>query len=365
MKILFFAESLTCGGKERRILELIQYLKQRTNYEIALILTDPVIYYEYVYDLGIPITIFSRKGIKYDPLVFIKLVRYCRRFKPDIIHSWGKMTTFYSIPAKLLLRVPLVSNLIADASKSFGFLSFNQFFLKSDILFSDIILSNSLAGLQAYKINSHKARTIWNGVNLDRFKQNGDNNKIREGIGVKSTYVVIMVAAFSSFKDYDLFIDVAKNICKIRNDITFIAVGDGPDWKRIQERILVEHIDNVILTGSQNEVERLISISHIGMLCTFSEGISNSIIEYMALGKPVISTDPEGGSKEIIVQGETGYCTDRNADEIVRLINQLLDNENLRSSMGKKGKERIFSLFSVERMGKEFELVYKDALNKR
>jgi glycosyltransferase involved in cell wall biosynthesis len=84
----------------------------------------------------------------------------------------------------------------------------------------------------------------------------------------------------------------------------------------------------------------------------------------MALGKPVISTDTIGGSKEIIIDGETGYCTQRNSEQIVVYLNSILNNEDLRLSMGNKGKERIYSHFSIERMGEEFQDIYKKILTR-
>lgn len=362
MKILFFAESLQVGGKERRLLELIQYLKQYTDYTITLVLTEPLIHYEYVYELGISIKIIKRKGLKYDPLPFIKFYRYCRYFKPDIIHAWGRMTTFYAIPAKLICRIPIVSNLISDSKRSFKSCSLDSFFFTADIFFSNVILSNSKSGLRAYKINTTKAKVIWNGVNFERFQQKFITTKVREELGVITDFMLVMVATFSIFKDYDLFLDVAKEIRKFRDDVTLIGVGDGPEWNRIQQRIEDEQINNVILTGKQKEVERIIAASDIGILCTFSEGISNSIIECMALGKPVISTDLIGGSKEIIIEGETGYCIERSAEKIVTLINFLLNYSELRVSMGNKGRERISSHFSIKRMSEEFEIVYKEVL---
>ena len=359
MKILFFTESLICGGKERRILELIRYLKTHTDYKIALIITEPIIDYDYAYNLEIDIKVIKRKGIKYDPLLFIKFWKYCQKFKPDIIHSWGRMTTFYAIPTKLFLRIPLITNMIADARGNSKKFSFKYFFFCIDILLSNVILSNSKAGLAAYKITSVKAMTIYNGVNLDRFNQNFASDNERQFLGINTPYMVIMVSAFSDLKDYDLFLDVAKEIMKLRKDVTFVGVGDGPKYEHIKQRIKKEHINNVILTGKQHNVEKIIAASDIGLLCTYSEGISNSIIEYMALGKPAISTDLIGGSKELIVEGKTGYCLERNKDKIATKINFLLDNPEIRKTMGAKGKERISSYFSLDRMGKDFLNVYK------
>lgn len=365
MKILFFLESLSCGGQERRSLELMRYLKKTFDYEIELVLTEEEIYYEEIYELGIKIIVLKRVGFKYDPSLLFKFYRICRRFKPDIIHSWGKMTTFYAIPSKLICRIPIVSSLISNSYRNFGSFSRYNFLLKTNVHFSDVILSNSMAGLIAYRILTPKAKVIYNGVNLERFRQNFDIKKIRDELGITAEYVVVMVASFSDAKDYDLFINTAKEIRRIRNDVTFVGVGDGPKWERIQQRICQEQLTNIILTGKRQDIEPIVAASDIGILCTYSEGISNSIIEYMALGKPVISTDVTGGSKEIILEGATGYCTERKTENVVTLVNLLLNNKELSNSMGNMGKSRIFSHFSIDRMSEEFENVYKEVLGRK
>lgn len=362
MKILFFAINLVSGGMERRLLELIKYLKRDPSYQISLVLTEDEIYYKYANDLDITIEIIPRNYTRYDPTLFSRFYHYCKQFKPDIIHAWSGMTTFYAIPAKLLCRVPLIGNIVANAKGNPGVLSINRFFQGVNIYFANAILSNSLVGLQAYKINSPKARVIRNGVHLERFHENIDESDVRSSLKVSTDYMVVMVACFTKSKDYDLFLDIAKRIGKIRDDVTFVGVGDGPELGRIQGRVEDEQIINVLLTGDQDKVEPIIASSDIGLLCTFSEGISNSIIEYMALGKPVIATDLNGGSKEIIVEGETGFCTARNSETVVGLLNLLFDDEILRISMGEKGRERISTHFSIERMGDDFEKLYQEVL---
>lgn len=365
MRILFFTESLIIGGKERRLLELIKYLKQNTDHIIALVISEPIIQYEYAYKLEIPIIIIKRAGLKYDPLPFIKFYKYCREFSPDIIHAWGRMTTFYAIPSKLLTRIPLVSSMIADARKNFGFFSFDNIFFKCDIVFSDVILSNSKAGLDAYNLTSAKAKVILNGVHIERFQRNFETDKVKEKLGIKTSFVVIMAAAFTVNKDYDLFLKVAKETKKFRNDVTFIGAGDGPNWRSINQKVIEESIENVLLIGKDDDIESIISASDIGLLCTYSEGISNSIIEYMALGKPVISTDINGGSKEIIIEGVTGFCTERCSGKIVEKINLLLNNNELRISMGIEGVKRINNGFSIKRMGRDFLDLYSNVLTNK
>jgi glycosyltransferase involved in cell wall biosynthesis len=362
MKILFFVESLYRGGKERRAVDLMQFLKRQNDIEIILVLTEDKIYYQSVFDLGIPIIILKRKGIKYDPGLFIKFYKCCRQYNPDIIHAWGKMTVFYAIPARLIRRIPLISSMISDSVGRFARFSFDSFFFNTGIFLSDVILSNSKSGLSAYNIKTPKAKVIPNGVNLERFRGKYDTIRIREEFGISSEFILIMVASFTGYKDYDLFIDTAREIAKLRDDTTFLGVGDGPEWNRIQKRVQDENIKNVILTGMRTDIESLVTASDIGLLCTFNEGISNSIIEYMALGKPVISTDRTGGSREIIIDGETGFCVERRTEEVVAHIIMLLNNQSLRLAMGENGKNRISSQFSIGRMGDEFLTLYKDTL---
>ncbi len=232
---------------------------------------------------------------------------------------------------------------------------------KFGLFFADIILSNSEAGLRAYKIKSPKAIVIRNGVHIERFSNQYDILSERLKLKINTKYIVVMVARFTKSKDYDLFLDIAREMGKTRDDITFLGVGDGPEHSRIQRRIKDEHISNVFLSGNRDDIETIIAASDIGLLCTYSEGISNSVIEYMALGKPVIVTDSDGGSKEVIIEGETGFCTKRDSQTIIQQLTLLLDDENLRKTMGEKGRERILSEFTIEKMGNAFMRLYDEA----
>jgi glycosyltransferase involved in cell wall biosynthesis len=222
-----------------------------------------------------------------------------------------------------------------------------------------------MAGLRAYRISERKAKVIYNGADLLRFNNSFDKQLIRNEINVSTEYLIVMVASFSAFKDYDLFLDVAKEVGSIRKDVSFAAVGDGPEMKRILKRVKDEKISNVVLTGRRTDVERIVSASDIGILCTWAEGISNSILEYMALGKPVIATDLVGGSRELIEDGITGYCINRDLLTVTTLINKLLNNKDLRLRMGQRGKERIERKFSIKRMGGEFQALYEDVLTRK
>lgn len=365
-KILFFIEALCSGGKERRFIELLCYLKANTDFKMQLVLMSEEIHYSYVLDLNIPVAVIKRKGLKYDPGVFRRFYLIARKFNPDIIHTWSIMTTFYAIPCSLLLKRPIVANLVSNAKMKFSKWSLSNLFLRTSCYRAQKILANSNAGLKAYGITSPKSVVVHNGVRLDRFSGINGFDYLRETYGITSRFIVTMVATFTINKNYDFFLDVAKLVRTVRPDITFVGVGNGPFFSKIKERIDKEEINNVILTGEQKNVEKFIAASDIAVLFTNNkyhrEGISNSIIEYMALGKPVITTDKNGGSLEIVEDGKSGFILEENARLVTRKIIELISDEELRKSMGSQGKEIIKSRFSIEKMGNRFTTIYDEVL---
>ncbi|MEM8891517.1 MAG: glycosyltransferase family 4 protein, partial [Bacteroidota bacterium] len=93
------------------------------------------------------------------------------------------------------------------------------------------------------------------------------------------------------------------------------------------------------------------------------EGISNSILEYMAMSKAVIASSG-GGTDEIVVHGKTGYLVQPSqVGELAGRIHELLDNQALRDEMGKKGYKRVYEHFNLNKMAKRYYDIYTKVLN--
>jgi len=362
MKILFFIESLRSGGKERRLVELIQYLKQHTDYEMLLVLTEDEIHYKYVHNFGINIRIIKRKRFKKDPRIFFKFYKLCKEFKPDIIHTWGHMLAFYSLPVVIFNKIPHINSQISDAPPPEQKFELYHFSFWLGFKFSNVILANSYAGLQSYGVSGEKCKVIYNGIRLERFESLTDKGSVKTKLNIHTPFLVLMLASFISTKNYTQFIDVAEYFSQIRNDITFLGVGDTEleisEYRRIQER--AANLANVKLLGKISHVESLVNACDIGVLFTYSEGISNTIIEYMACGKPVIANDA-GGTREIITNNKTGFLlTNETTEEIACIISELIDNKDKRNTIGENAKLLIADHFSIDRMGADFCNLYSE-----
>ena len=353
---------MTAGGKERRLVELIKSLKDYPDIHCELATMSKDIHYQYVFKQDIRIHYLLRKWKK-DPGIFLKLYKLCKEFKPDIIHSWGSMPSVYAVPVAKLLRIKFIDGSITYAAP---IKVFSKLWLSSKLTFpfSDTIIANSKAGLKTHNLKeSAKNLYIYNGFDFSRLKDLTDRKLIRKKFNIKTKYIVGMVANFIPAKDYETYLKAAEKILGKRKDIAFLCIGEGHSLKESKEFINEKFSENIKFLGKQKEIESIVNIFDIGILtCNTSghaEGISNSIMEYMALGKPVIATD-SGGNKEVVIDNKTGFIVQPfNVEEVVCRINELLNNKEERGSMGKTGRKRIEEKFNLDKMLYNFVELYR------
>ena len=358
------SDNLIRGGKERRLVELIKGLLKTNKVIIELILLNDINEYPEINSLGIKIHGLKRK-IKKDPRIFFRLFRISKKFRPSIIHSWGSIPSLYALPVAGLLKIKLINGMISNANCKI--LSANWIRAKITFPFSDIIIGNSFAGIRAFNAPESKSIVIHNGFDFNRINNLKPRNSIINALNIKSKYVVGMVAAFHERKDYETYFNVAQKICRTRQDITFLAIGDGEYLDRYKARLDQETNKNIMLTGRQESIESIISIMDIGVLLTndkvHQEGISNAIVEYMALGKPVIASTG-GGTKEIVMHNITGYMIDSGDEsELEKKIIYLLGNKNVADAMGLKGREIISEQFDIKNMTNKYLEIYNKVIS--
>ena len=364
MKILFFTCGLGPGGKERRLMELMKELKNHPEIEFELVLMSTDIHYKEVLDLDIKIHYLIR-NTKKDLTAFYKFYKICKSFNPDIVHCWDSMTAVYSAFTCKLLRIKLINGMITDAQKPGSLFSSNK--IRSIITFplSDIIVSNSQAGVYAYAAPRLKSRVIFNGFNFNRTLNLIPQEQVRNDLNITTRFVVGMVASFSVYKDYKTYYESAQILLDRGHDITFLAIGNETDSFQSRSLIKDEFIRDFRLLGKKSGVESLINVMDVCVLATYTEGISNSIMEYMAMAKPVVATDG-GGTKELVIQNETGFLVQPSTPlEIGNCVEQLLNNQALRHKMGMSGQKRIHEVFSIESMIHNFMNLYFSLVKKR
>lgn len=361
MKILYFIEDLGPGGKERQLTELLQRVCHQNEIKCDLLVLSNEIHYKEILELDISVHHLIRKSKK-DIRIFFKLYKLCRQLKPDIIHTWGTMTTVYAAPIAKLLNIRLINGMVRSAAPRRSFLDF--YYLAAFLTFpvSDAIVSNSNAGLEAFKAPSRKGVRIFNGFDMQRALSVREPLSMKEELSINTGKVVGMVAAVSERKDYDTYLEAAKKILKKRNDTLFLSAGGGENLEEYRKTVEGEWGNKIRFLGVRSDVESLVNIFDVGVLTTntrvHNEGIPNAVMEYMALGKPVVATD-SGGTKELVQHNVTGLIVPPGDPELLAdSIMRLLDDPLLAKKMGQAGRERIEQVFSKEKMATTFLKLY-------
>jgi len=371
MRILFFIDRMAAGGKERRLTELMKMLRKFSTVDFQLAVMDPDIHYKEVLELGIPVHFLIRKTKK-DLSIFKKFYTLCKTYKPDIVHCWDSMTAVYSYPSWKLLGFKLVNGMVVDTPANPSYLNKHYARARLTIPISDRVIGNSKAGLKAYGAKEHKSQCIYNGMDLNRFINLGNPDDVRKEFFLENNsnlFVVGMVAAFEDRKDYPTLIKAAISLVNEYPDIRFLLIGGGANLENMKLTVPENMRNRIRFTGKRGDIEHLVNSLDVGVLLTNSavhgEGISNSIIEYMALSKPVIATTG-GGTNEVVFDNVNGYLIQANDfNALKEKIILLRNNPELRVRLGGQGRKLVEERFEILGMAQQYVSMYETLLGKK
>ncbi len=362
IKILLFTESLRSGGKERRIVELIKGLSGKPDIQMELVLTRRDIHYKDIFSTKIKIHYLTRENIKQKSLGFLRFYKIAKKFKPNIIHVWGYIPAIYAIPTKLFLKTIMINNEIANAPVNVSKSLVRQ---KLTFLFSDKIIANSNAGIKSYNAPKSKSDVIYNGFDFNRISKLENKDKVREKFNITTKFVVAMVASFSYKKDYETFVKAANLTLQDNPNITFLCVGNG-NSNDIKSIVKKKNKSKILFLGGQSNVESIMNICDIGVLITndemHGEGIPNALLEFMALGKPVIANSC-GGTKELVNDNVNGFLINsRNSKELKDRILLILNDSQIKNKFGNASKIIVIKKFNIEQMIYKFKKIYEEVV---
>ena len=364
-KILFVTGSFGVGGKERQLTELIKKLSPN-GYELHLLVKNHSGHY--LDDIQSYLKSFrSLEQRNFRIFDFYTFTNCINAIEPDIVCSWATVTSHFSLLARYCSSHPftLINCSIRNAPIK---LSARLKFERAMYTLYSKVVANSYAGLKAYNQYGKKGRfVLYNGLDFSRIPT-GSRLFARKQLGFDpKQFIVVMVASLSRFKDHETLLKAAYE-CRNHVDIKFLIVGDGGRRDSL-ERMAQELglLPTVTFLGQREDVELIFKAADISVLAStawYGEGISNSILESMACGTPVIATDSPG-SREVIVNNESGYivtCGDYKsiADKIVELQ---YDPEAVKG-ISEKAKTCIKEKFSIDQLRRNFETIVQNCLEK-
>ena len=173
-----------------------------------------------------------------------------------------------------------------------------------------------------------------------------------------------MVSRLDREKDVGMAIEALSLLADRYPDVHLVIAGDGPERKGLiglSEGLRLGR--RVVFLGDICEVPAFLKKMHIALLTPSSnEGLSNSILEYMAAGLPVAATDC-GGNGELVQEGETG-CLVKPGDAagLAEAVSKLLDDREMARRMGARGRQRVEERYAADRVVEKWMDIYNKAL---
>jgi sugar transferase (PEP-CTERM/EpsH1 system associated) len=226
--------------------------------------------------------------------------------------------------------------------------------------------------VQTVGVATEKVVHICNGVDVCRFNQRTGTRPPcgPESFTQEDTLVVGTVGRMQTVKDQitlvRAFIHLLQHDPKARERLRLIMIGDGP--LRVESQSLVREAGAEALSwlpGERSDIPEQLRAFDLFILPSIAEGISNTILEAMASGLPVIETNV-GGNPELVVDGETGMLVP-SSDPIAMadaIYSYLKDPAKLERH-GQAGRKRAVEHFSIEKMVEGYLRVYDEVLAER
>lgn len=359
MRICFVIDGLGKGGKERQFSYLLTQLL-RNGHECIIISFDKRIGFEAFEDKRI-IRFFLKPKSRKNLLASTAIFSICKHENPDVIHAWDTYSSLCGVLASKWLGIPLINGSIRTTFTQNR--PFPRLLRRLSYATAQSVVANSLAGMQSEgKSLNKKYRVIYNGFDLQTL------HALTPGLehqlpNQEDEQYVMMLANYSRFKDYSTLISAAREVVKELPQVRFILAGKEVK-NSLAATIPNELKDQILLYNEITKVDEVLQQIRVGILSSNTEGISNTVMEYMAHKKPVVATNI-GGMREIVIDGETGFLIPENdPGGMANAICKLLKDQDLQESMGLRGFENLSQKFSLEKMTGEYQQLYLSMTNK-
>lgn len=291
-----------------------------------------------------------------------RLARYIRRNSIQVVHAYGLYPNIFAVPVARLAGAPIVIASIRDCCDILT--PVQRWLQKLACRFADCVLVNAGAvreSLIAQGYRPDKIAVIRNAVVPPKHAQREQGVNVREELGwPRSAPIVLVLSRLNRMKGVEYFLEAAAWIAAKKPEARFLIVGDGAIRNELQNRAASLGLaGKIVFTGFRLDVARILSEVNLSVLPSLSEGLSNSLLESMAAGVPVIATRV-GGNPEIVEDGVSGLLVPpRDSATLMDAMLMLLENPSLASRFGAAGKSGIAEMFSLERSVREVEDLYE------
>lgn len=302
--------------------------------------------------------------------ILLRLYKLFRRIKPSIVHSRNLSGLDSALPATLAgVGIRIHGEHGRDVDDLDGGNRKLQWLrrLHTPFVHQYIALSKDLEHylVDKVQVNRKSVAQIYNGVDTEVFSPSPNTRAPLPDtqFAGESQIVIGTVGRIQPVKDQmtlvEGFITLLNNHPHYRDLVRLAVVGDGPLLDDLRQRVEEAGVDDVTwLAGPRDDVAAMLRGFDVFVLPSLAEGISNTILEAMATGLPIVATDV-GGNGELLEAGETGLLVpSANPAAMAEALATYVQNVEMRREHGANGRRRAEQLFSLDRMVRQYISIY-------
>ena len=373
IKITFFLPNLEGGGAEKTVVRLLKGLNKEV-FQLSLLLgkkKGPLL--EEV-PKEVIVEELNVSNIRY---AFFKLINYFKKNKPAIFISFLSHANVISILSKIFSREKtkiIVSErttftLTPEITKTLQNKILASLFLKPLVKFTYpladaiVCVSKGVAkDLSNFLGSDRKIKVIYNPIVSDELFSLAKEPVNHPWFIEKKIPIILAVGRLTKAKDYPTLLKAFALISQ-KKKCRLVILGEGEERKNLEQLISNLNISkNVALLGFQKNPYKYMQKSSVFVLSSKREGFPNVLVEAMACGLPVISTDCQSGPNEIINNGENGILVPvGNEKALAEAVLKVLNDSALQQKFSLEGKKRAQD-FTLVKSVKEYEKLFQEVL---
>ena len=302
-----------------------------------------------------------------DPIAYLRMWRTLRRLAPTLVHTRNLGTVdmqWVALAAGVPWRVHGEHGWEASDPRGRNARSLCIRRACRPAVHRYVPMSRDLAAWLrgAVKVPDQRIRQAYNGVDTDRFRP---ATTAELAVRSESTLSVGSVGRLDPVKNHASLLRATASILRARPDLAdrlrLTIVGDGPErgaLESLTRQLALER--QVTFTGTIDDTPSAMRGFDVFVLPSVNEGISNTILEAMASGLPVVAARV-GGNPELVVPDVTGILYESGSDDaLAAALLRYIELPELRRRHGGAGRERVVAGFSLDAMVQRYLEIYDE-----
>lgn len=362
---------LTIGGLENGVVNLVNNLPADRYRHAIICVTEATNFRQRIRRRDVEIYELKKRPGK-DIAVYGRMWRLLRRLQPQIVHTRNLPALDMIVPA-YLAGVPR----FIHSEHGFTMMEIDgknrkyNLVRKASRLAVDryIAMSRDLSNWLHREIGVPESRitTIYNGVDTDRFSpDNATRSMLPEGFAPADSIIIGTLGRLEPVKNQLALVRAFARAIELRPGLRRVLrlaiIGDGEQRAEVDAAVAAANIGDIVwLPGFRDDTPALYRALDIFVLPSLREGISNTLLEAMASGRPVIATRV-GGNPEIVPDGVAGRLVSTDPEEIAAAIIDYAEHAALMRAHGEGARAHVLNSFSLDFMVNSYDRIYSSLL---